>query len=50
MLVTLFSTFYTVSEQEQVVITQFGEPIGHAITTPGLHVKIPFTAGRERLR
>ena len=42
-LVTLASTFYTVSEQEQVVITQFGEPIGQAISTPGLHVKVPFT-------
>src|SRR6185312_3661576 len=42
-LATLSSTFYTVSEQEQVVITQFGEPIGQAVTSPGLHVKIPFT-------
>ena len=42
-LATLSSTFYTVSEQEQVVITQFGEPIGQAVASPGLHVKIPFT-------
>ena len=42
-LATLSSTFYTVSEQEQVVITQFGEPIGQAISSPGLHAKIPFT-------
>ena len=41
-LITLSSAFYTVSETEQVVITQFGEPIGQAITTPGLHVKLPF--------
>lgn len=41
-LITLSSTFYTVSETEQVVITQFGEPIGQPITTAGLHVKIPF--------
>jgi len=39
---TLSSTFYTVSETEQVVITQFGEPIGVAVTQPGLHVKLPF--------
>jgi modulator of FtsH protease HflC len=39
---TLASTFYTVSETEQVVITQFGEPIGLAVTTPGLHLKVPF--------
>lgn len=41
-LTTLGSTFYTVSEQEQVVITQFGEPIGQATIDPGLHVKLPF--------
>jgi len=39
---TLYSALYTVSETEQVVITQFGEPIGQAITQPGLHVKVPF--------
>jgi membrane protease subunit HflC len=41
-LVTLFSSFYTISETEQVVITQFGEPIGRPITQAGLHVKVPF--------
>ena len=41
-IVTLSSTLYTVSETEQVVITQFGEPIGEAITRPGLHAKLPF--------
>ena len=39
---TLSSALYTVSETEQVVITQFGEPMGQAITQAGLHVKIPF--------
>ena len=39
---TISSTFYTVAETEQVVITQFGEPIGQPITQPGLHVKLPF--------
>jgi membrane protease subunit HflC len=34
--------FYTVDETEQVIITQFGRPIGTAITDPGLHVKVPF--------
>ncbi|GAB5409746.1 MAG: protease modulator HflC [Balneolaceae bacterium] len=33
---------YIVSEKEQVIITQFGEPIGEAITEPGLNIKIPF--------
>lgn len=33
---------YTVNETEQVIITQFGRPIGVAVTEPGLHVKVPF--------
>jgi membrane protease subunit HflC len=33
---------YTVDETEQVIITQFGRPIGNAITEPGLHFKVPF--------
>ena len=42
-LATLFSAaFYKVSEIEQVIITQFGEPKGGAITTPGPHFKVPF--------
>lgn len=41
-IIALNSALYTVSEQEQVVITQFGEPIGQAVIDPGLHVKLPF--------
>ncbi|MEZ4386011.1 MAG: protease modulator HflC [Candidatus Krumholzibacteriia bacterium] len=37
-----FGSFYVVNEYEQVIITQFGEPIGDPITTPGLKFKIPF--------
>jgi membrane protease subunit HflC len=36
------STFYTVSEVEQVIITQFGKPIGPPVMTAGLKVKAPF--------
>src|SRR5215813_3210230 len=35
-------TFYQVDETEQVIVTQFGEPVRAAITTPGLKVKVPF--------
>src|SRR5215471_10579793 len=35
-------TFYQVDETEQVVVTQFGEPVRAPITTPGLKVKVPF--------
>jgi membrane protease subunit HflC len=41
-LILLFDAFYIVSETDQVIITQFGEPMGGAVTSPGLHVKIPF--------
>ena len=34
--------FYTISQTEQVIITQFGKPVGDPITEPGLHFKIPF--------
>ena len=34
--------FYVVDETEQAVITQFGNPVGEAITEPGLTLKIPF--------
>ncbi|MBD3584908.1 protease modulator HflC [Salinimonas sp. HHU 13199] len=33
---------YTVGEVEQVVVTQFGKPVGEPIVTAGLQFKIPF--------
>ena len=45
LLVGLFlagSSVYIVSEFNQAVITQLGEPVGEPITEPGLHFKIPF--------
>jgi len=47
-LLVIGSTFYTVSETEQVVITQFGRPVGTPISQPGLHVKIPFAQDVNR--
>ena len=38
----LGGAFYIVNETDQVIITQFGKPIGKAVTTPGLKVKTPF--------
>jgi membrane protease subunit HflC len=40
--VVVGSASYTVGEAEQVIITQFGEPTGEAITDSGLHFKVPF--------
>lgn len=42
LLVVLSSSLYTVKETEQVVITQFGKPVGKPIMTPGLKMKVPF--------
>ena len=41
-LYVLTSSVYTVSEVEQVIITQFGKPVGAPVTSAGLKVKIPF--------
>ena len=36
------SSLYTVGEVEQVIITQFGKPVGEPVTTAGLKTKMPF--------
>ena len=38
----LMSSLYTVSEVQQVIITQFGKPVGEPVTDAGLKVKMPF--------
>jgi membrane protease subunit HflC len=42
LLLVFSGAFYTVDQTEQVIITQFGQPVGDPITDPGLHFKIPF--------
>jgi membrane protease subunit HflC len=39
--VGLLSSAYVVNETEQVIITQFGKPVGGAVDQPGLHFKLP---------
>ena len=41
-LIVANSAAYQVSESNQVIITQFGNPIGDPITQSGLHFKVPF--------
>ena len=36
------NVFYVVREDEQIIITQFGRPIGRPDTTAGLKIKVPF--------
>ena len=38
----LMSSIYTVSEVQQMIITQFGKPVGAPVTTACLKVKLPF--------
>ncbi len=38
----VFNGAYVVDETKQVVITQFGEPIGKPVTQAGLYLKLPF--------
>lgn len=33
---------FTVDQAEQVVVLQFGKPVGEPVTEPGLHFKMPF--------
>jgi membrane protease subunit HflC len=37
----LGGAFFIVNEAEQVIITQFGKPVGDPITSPGLKLKVP---------
>jgi len=38
----LAGSLYTVNEIEQVIVTQFGKPVGDPVTTAGLKMKVPF--------
>ena len=45
---TVLASLYIVDETEQVIVTQFGEPVGEAIQEPGLYFKIPFIQKANR--
>jgi modulator of FtsH protease HflC len=45
----LVGCFYTVHQIEQVIITQFGKPVGEPKTEPGLHFKIPLIQEVNRI-
>lgn len=40
-LLALYLSAYTIDQTEQVIITQFGRPVGDPITEPGLHFRLP---------
>ena len=41
-IIILSQSLYVVNETQQVVVTQFGRPIGNAVIEPGLKLKTPF--------
>ena len=45
----LFACFFTVHQTKQVIITQFGKPVGEPITEPGLHFKLPLIQEVNRI-
>jgi modulator of FtsH protease HflC len=48
LVIVLSNTFYVVKETEQVIITQFGKPVGDPVNTPGLKIKLPFIQTAHR--
>jgi membrane protease subunit HflC len=48
LLIFASTAIYVVKEYEQVIITQFGKPVGKPITTPGLKIKMPFIQKAHR--
>ncbi len=40
--IVIAASAFVVRETEQIIVTEFGEPVGEAITEAGLHWKVPF--------
>jgi membrane protease subunit HflC len=49
LLIAGWSSYYTLAETEQAIITQFGKPVGQPVTNAGLHFKTPFTQEVNRI-
>ena len=49
LLIVLRTAFYTVKQTQQVIVTQFGKPVGDPVTEPGLHLKLPFIQTVNRI-
>jgi membrane protease subunit HflC len=41
-IILIAQSTYVVQEKEQVIVTQFGKPVGEPVLTPGINFKIPF--------
>ena len=49
LLIVLRTAFYTVKQTQQVIVTQFGKPVGDPVTEPGLHLKLTFIQTVNRI-
>ena len=49
LLIVAYEAFYTVNETEQVIMTQFGKPVGGIVNEAGLKLKIPFIQKVNRI-
>ncbi len=38
----IYLSYFIVNERQQVIITQFGKPVGKPVTKPGIYFKVPF--------
>jgi modulator of FtsH protease HflC len=47
--IVLYSSVYTVKETDQVILTQFGKPVGEPVKDAGLHFKLPFIQDVNRI-
>ena len=49
LLIVAYEAFYTVNETAQVIMTQFGKPVGGIVNEAGLKLKIPFIQKVNRI-
>lgn len=49
LIIPLSQALYTVPETQQVILTQFGKPVGDPVFEAGLHLKIPFIQKVNRI-
>jgi modulator of FtsH protease HflC len=47
--ISFYICSYVVEETDQVILTQFGKPVGEPVTEAGLHFKIPFIQEVNRI-
>ncbi len=46
-IILMYDGFFILDEGKQIVITQFGAPVGDPVTEAGLHLKMPFVQQTE---